>query len=145
MTTKTIENNKRTQRKWTRWDARGILTPFEKQKLKDGTWKYDRHVKFKVKLKTTKALYDLPLILSRLGPMDFLSETFYAKNAVEVFKRWLAILIFYYYKLEEHRILKERAQKKLKLKVSSREVWKRVNKTLRETKKEVERMKEGQT
>jgi len=135
LTTKTIE---KTQKKWTRRDARGILTPYEKQKLKNGTWKYDRHLKFKVKLKTTKALYDLPLILSRLGPMDFLSEAIEARNAVEVIQNWLTNLISYYYRMEEQRIMKERAEKKLKIKVVSKEVWKQVNKTIREAKKEIQ-------
>ena len=143
LTTNTIENaEKNKKKKWRRHDARAILTPFEKRKLKDNTWRSDRHLRYKVKLKTWKALVeDLPLILNTLRPEDFLNEarSYGVQTAIPPTQKFIKNLLIYYYKLEEYRIMDERVQKKQKLKVAFKEAWKPVNEIIREVKREIQR------
>lgn len=142
LTTNTIENVKK--RKWRRQDARAILTPFEKRKLKDNTWRSDRHLRYKVKLKTWKALVeDLPLILNTLRPEDFLNEarSYGVQTAIPPTQEFMKNLLIYYYKLEEYRIMDERVKKKQKLKVAFKEAWKPVNEIIREAKREIQKSK----
>lgn len=134
--TKAIGNAK----KWTRYNARGILTQHETQKLKDDSWRHDRHLKLKVKIKTEKALFqDLPLILKTLTPNDFLDETKMAgwKTAIPPTEHFVKALILYYYKLKEQEIMTYRLEKKQKMKVASKEVWKEVSITLKDAKEEI--------
>jgi len=149
LTTNTIENaEKNKKKKWRRHDAKAILTPVEKRKLKDNTWRSDRHLRYKVKLKTWKALVeDLPLILNTLRPEDFLNEarSCGVQTAIPPTQKFIKNLLIYYYKLEEYRIMDERAKEKRKLKVAFKEAWNPVNKIIREAKKELQEMDESNT
>jgi hypothetical protein len=142
LTTKPIENDKKIKRQWTRYDSRGILTPLEERKLKDGTWKYDRHLRLKIKLKTLKALYyDLPLVLNTLKPIDFIDYQlgifdFDVSNSST--KRFIKALLFNCYKMTQYAMMRERRKTKRKVKVAFREVWRAINKTIKEAKKEIE-------
>jgi hypothetical protein len=141
LTTKSIENDKKSKRKWTRYNARSILTPLEERKLKNGTWKYDRHLRLQIKVKTMKALYnDLPIVLNTLKPKDFVDYalTYSVDAAIPPTERFIKALLFYYYRMKKYTMMSERNKAKRKVKVAPRQVWQVVNKTIKDAKKEAE-------
>jgi len=142
MTINTMGNARKHKKKWTRYDARGILTPLERQKLKNGTWRYDRHLRLKVRVKTFKALFeDLPLILNNLSPQDFISEVGYSRSAIPPIRKFIKSLLLCHFRLEQYAIMDERVKKKQKLKVAFREAWQPVNEIIREAKREIQKSK----
>ena len=133
-------NNISKQKKWTLYDSRGILTPHEKRKMRNGAWKRDRHLRFKVKLKSAKALFeDLPLILNTCKPEDFLNEISRGRVqiAISPTQKFIKNLLHYYYQLEKYRIMGERVKKKRKLRVAFNVAWRPIKETIRETKEEL--------
>jgi hypothetical protein len=134
LTTNDGENALNGKNHWSRGNGRGILTPLERQKLENGV--LDRHARCNIKIKTIKAIEDLSLILSTsLDPFDarpFIGIEF--GNILDALDRYIKELILIQYKLHYKMLAKERKTKGIKRKVSSKEVWKIVNKTLREAK-----------
>lgn len=126
------------KKKWVRGDSRGILTDLERRSLEQGT--LDRHQRLSIKSKTFKAIDDLSLILSsQIKPIDvrpFIDTTFsYDLNALD---HYIKNLILIQYKLHYHRLIQDRKTKGTKRKVSSKDVWKIVNKTLKDAKKNIQ-------
>jgi hypothetical protein len=132
------KTTKMVNRKWVRGDSRGILTDLERKNLEQGT--LDRHQRLNIKTKTLKAIYDLSLILSsQIKPIDvrpFIDTTFsYDLNALD---KYIKELVLIQYKLHYYRIIQDRKAKGIKRKVSSKDVWKIVNKTLKDAKKNIQ-------
>lgn len=135
LTTNDGENDQKSTKKWARGDSRGILTDLERKSLEQGT--VNRHQRHNIEIKTWKAIDDLSVILStHLKPFDvrpFIDITFpYDLNELD---NYIKDLIQIQYKLNYYRLVQERKDKGIKRKVSSKEVWKIVNKTLKEAKK----------
>lgn len=135
--TNTIANaqKKQKKRKWQRSDARGILTKKEREQLSQGFMACERHIRYRVGMKTWKAINeDLPLIFSAMKPNDFLE---FEQHSIPPALEFLKNLVIYCYRLEERRFLKERQKEGLKMRVAFREAWKPVMETIREAKNEI--------
>lgn len=135
LTTNDGENDQKSTNKWVRGDSRGILTDLERRNLKLGT--IGRHQRHNIERKTLKAIDDLSLILStHTEPFDvrpFVNVGFgYDLSALD---SYIQALILIQYKLHYQRLTIERKEKGVKRKVSSKDVWKIVNKTLKDAKK----------
>jgi hypothetical protein len=124
--------------KWTRHDSRGILTPREREILKNGNWVVDRHAKLKIRLKTLKAVNDLELIFAKMKPIDFISADM-SYFDTKITRAFLKRLLIYYCVLEERNCVRERIAKNVKRQVAFRDVWKQVKELIRETKTEIQK------
>jgi hypothetical protein len=121
--------------KWTRNDSRGILTERERRCL-EAERHLDRHTAHVVGLKTDKAIIDdLPLLLRK--PLSLNRGDYHDETTIPILEAYFKSLVAVLYRFHEYRLMKIRHKKGLKLKVASREVWKAINKTLKEVKNEV--------
>ena len=105
MTTNNIGNDKESQRKRKRLDARAILTPYERDHIESakGLGHCNRHVRYNVRFKTKKAInYDLPLIFAKAKTSDFLDYMDFYPGTKPYTDEFLKNLLVYYYRYELH-------------------------------------------
>jgi hypothetical protein len=112
--TKSIEKAKNRIRN----PPRGILTPKEKERLKNG--QISRHMRQDIKYKTDKALIvDLPLIFEKVyDPSTDFNKSHY-----------IAFIKLYLYMTKKN-IERQRLEKGVKRKVSDAMVWRQIKKDL---------------
>jgi hypothetical protein len=135
------ENDQKSERKWARGDSRGILTERERESLEQGT--VNRHQAFNIEWKTRKAVDDFSLILTtECKPFNFNKKLYgipFGFNFT-AFEQYIQDLIQILYRMQYIRLLNQRKEKGIKRKVQSKEVWKIVNKTLKDAKQNIRRM-----
>jgi len=118
-------------------NGRGILTPLERQKLENGT--VDRHSRYNIEAKTRKAVDDLSLILTT-NPKPFDVRPFVDVTSgydLDALDSYIQDLILIQYRSHYQRLVMQRTANGTKRKVSSKQVWKIVNRTIKEAKKNI--------
>jgi hypothetical protein len=132
------KTTKMVKKKWVRGDSRGILTELERKSLEQGT--VNRHQAFNIEWKTRKAVDDFSLILTtNYKPFNYkkLSDVPFGFNLTAL-EQYIQDLIKILYECHHMKLTMERRAKGTKLKVQPKEVWKIVNKTLKDAKKNIQ-------
>jgi hypothetical protein len=127
------------------------LTVKERNDLEKGV-RLSKGEKHMIELKTMKAVADLSLVLSKLSPFtkpsywmnpygfeaedyDVAGHNNYA--GINNLERYMYQLTYALFQLHNGRLTEQRKKNKVKAKISQREVWKAVNKSLKKIKETV--------
>jgi hypothetical protein len=148
VTTNNIENDQKSEAKKTRDDRRSILTKTERAYILEGRPK-DRGKEYMIKLKTKKALHeDLPLIaqfrtryLSVVTGHDEMGK--YEHPTTEILEQRLRECILQLYWVYEAELAGQRKKAKVKSRVSEKQIFKKINAKVKESKANVHEILEG--